>query len=470
MPEPAREIIKIEPQPGPQTQFLSTAADIAIYGGAAGGGKSWALLLEPLRHIGKRAFGGVIFRRDRQQVTNEGGLWDESAEIYTHLQAKPNLNDLYWKFAAGSTLGFAGVQHETDVYKWQGAQIAYLGFDELTHFTAFQFFYLLSRNRSAKAGVRSYVRATTNPDAESWVREFIDWWIGPDGQPIKERSGVVRYLVRDADRNNWFPDAAAAAAAFPALAAKFGDAFYKTVTFIPADVFDNPALLSNDPGYLANLLALPLVDRQRLLGGNWNIKATAGKVYNREWFEIVDADRLPQGGIDVRFWDLAATAKQLKKTLKKDPDYTATVKLRYKNDVWTVTDAYQVQTAPANVEKLVMQTAELDAREARRNGTRYILRWEIEPGSASIRESHRWISQLRGIDAKGVRSSDDKLTRAKPASVQAEHGNFKLLRAGWNNMLLTNLHGFPDLNHDDLFDALSGAFAASLEPGGAMSD
>jgi predicted phage terminase large subunit-like protein len=463
--------IEFRPQPGPQTQFLASAADVVIYGGAAGGGKSWALLLEPLRHLSNPDFGAVIFRRDREQITNEGGLWDESFKIYPLFNALPNLSDLFWKLPNGGSIGFAGLQYEKDVRKWQGSQIALLGFDELTHFTEYQFFYMLSRNRNARAKIRPYVRATTNPDAESWVREFIDWWIDKaTGLPIPERAGVVRWLVRDNDRNYWFDSPAEAAEAFPKLADLYGgEGFAKSVTFIPATVFDNKELIKNDPGYLANLLAQPLVERERLLGGNWNVKAAAGKVFNRDWFEIVDG--IGSGGIDVRYWDLAATAAKVKATGRKnDPDYTATVKMRYKNGVWTIIDAFQIQTAPANVEKLVLQTAALDKAEAGRNGTRYRLRWEIEPGSASIRESSRWVRELRGFDAIGVRSTDDKLTRARAVSVQAEAGNVKILAAGWNNMLLTNLHGFPDLPHDDLVDAVSGAFNATLTAGLAMSD
>lgn len=469
-----REIIELRPQPGPQEMFLTTPADIAIYGGAAGGGKSFALLLEPLRHKNKDNFGGVIFRRDRQQVTNEGGLWDEAADIYPLFGASSNNTELFYKFPSGSTIGFAGLQLEKDVLKWQGSQIALLGFDELTHFTEYQFFYMLSRNRS-KSAVRSYVRATTNPDAESWVAGFISWWIDQTtGQPIPDRAGVVRWLVRHNNFNHWFGDRNAAESfalqSFPELVEKYGsESFVKSVTFIPADLFDNPALLKSDPGYLANLLALPLIERERLLKGNWKVKAAAGKVYNRDWFEVVD--NIGVGGLDVRFWDLAATAAQVRdRKNKPGPDYTATVKMRVKNGVWTITDAYQIQAAPASVEKLVMQMAEFDAREAKVNGTRYRLRWEIEPGSASVRENQRWVSQLRGLDAKGVASRVDKLARARACSVQAEFGNVKILRAPWNNELLSHLHGFPDLPHDDLFDAVSGAFNESTETGLILTD
>lgn len=472
MAEAEAEQIEIRPQPGPQTTFLSTTADIAIYGGAAGGGKSYALLVEPLRHVGKDNFGGVIFRREREQITNEGGLWDEARNIYPLFGAKSNESDLFYQFPSGSTIGFAGLQQEKDVLKWQGSQIAFLGFDELTHFSEYQFFYMLSRNRSASA-VRSYVRATCNPDAESWVADFISWWIDPNtGLPIPERGGALRWLVRNNNRNFWFDTAREAQAfateIFPEMVQKFGpEMFAKSVTFIPADLFDNPALLKNDPGYLANLLALPLIERERLLRGNWRIKATAGKVYSRDWFEVVDA--IGTGGIDVRFWDLAATVAKMKNKKTNDPDYTATAKLRYKNNVWTITDCYQIQAGPAQVEKLVFQTAEMDAREAKVNGTRYMLRWEIEPGSAGVRESYRWTTHLKGIDARGVPSRVDKVQRSAACSAQAEAGNIKILRADWNNELLSALHGFPDLPHDDIPDAVSGAFNESNKSGLLLS-
>ena len=102
-----------------------------------------------------------------------------------------------WRWPHGSKIKFSHLQLETTVHDWQGAQIALICFDELTHFTAYQFFYMVSRNRST-CGVKPYIRATCNPDADSWVAEFLAWWIDHEtGYPIPERVGVLRYYIRD---------------------------------------------------------------------------------------------------------------------------------------------------------------------------------------------------------------------------------------------------------------------------------
>src|SRR6266481_1729355 len=159
----------ISGQPGPQTAFLRSEADICIYGGAAGGGKTVGLILEPLRHVSRVAnFAAVFFRRTTPQITNPGALWDESLNFYPRLGGTPHLGVHEWRWPRASKIKFSHLQFETTVHDWQGAQIALICFDELTHFTAYQFFYMVSRNRST-CGVRPYIRATCNPDADSWV-------------------------------------------------------------------------------------------------------------------------------------------------------------------------------------------------------------------------------------------------------------------------------------------------------------
>ena len=157
----------ISAQPGPQTEFLRTPADICIYGGAAGSGKTVALILEPVRHVRRVAkFNAVFFRRTTPQITNPGALWDESQNFYPRVGGTPYLGAREWRWPDGGKIKFSHLQFDATVYDWQGAQITLICFDELTHFTAHQFFYMVSRNRST-CGVRPYIRATCNPDADS---------------------------------------------------------------------------------------------------------------------------------------------------------------------------------------------------------------------------------------------------------------------------------------------------------------
>ena len=196
-------MIEIRPQEGPQEAFLATPADGAIYGGQAGGGKSYGLILEPTRHYNVKGFGGTIFRRTSPEITSQGGLWEESYGIYGGLGGATNKVDLKWSFPVGSTIKFSHLQYEDDKYGYQGAQICYLGFDELTHFTETQFWYLQSRNRST-CGVRPYWRGTCNPDPDSWVAEFISWWIDQDtGYAIPERAGKLRWYLRISNQLVW---------------------------------------------------------------------------------------------------------------------------------------------------------------------------------------------------------------------------------------------------------------------------
>src|SRR5258708_2599310 len=173
----SRSAATIAAQPGPQTEFLRSPADICIYGGAAGGGKTAGLILEPLRHVGRVAnFTAVFFRRTMPQITNPGALWDESLNFYPQLGGAPHVRMREWRWPRGGKIKFSHLQFETTVYDWQGAQITLICFDELTHFSAHQFFYMVSRNRST-CGVRPYIRATCNPDSESWIADFLSWWI-----------------------------------------------------------------------------------------------------------------------------------------------------------------------------------------------------------------------------------------------------------------------------------------------------
>lgn len=447
------ETTVLRPQPRQET-FLSSSADIAIFGGSAGGGKTWSLLLEPLRHIGNSGFGAVIFRRTIPEITKEGALWDEAGNIYPLLNGEQNKNEHFYQFPNGSKISFAHLQYDDSVIEWRGAQITLIEFDQLETFSAKQFFYMLSRNRST-CGVKPYIRATCNPEP-GWLADFLSWWIDEDGYAIPSRSGVIRWMIRENDIVYWSDSPHDLQEAHP-------HSTPKSVTFILSTIYDNQILLQKDPGYLANLQALSFVDRARLLGdrqrgGNWKVQPAAGKLFNRAWFEIVD--EAPRITSWVRFWDLAATKKKMGGITKnkKDPDFTASIKMgehkiSERQKMYYIFDCTNEQIEPARTDTEMLNLAMQDGKIVK-------VRWEEEGGASGKRDSHHIATLLNGFDARGIRSTGDKVTRAKPFAAQAFAGNVKLVRGVWNEEFLVHMHGQPDLPHDDIMDAGSGAYDA----------
>lgn len=446
---------EIGPQPGPQTQFMNSPADIIIYGGGAGGGKSYSLLLEPLRYIHNPGFTSTIFRKTYKQVLNQGSLWDTSEELYPYYKGVPKESALSWYFPfSKNSIKFAHLEHEKSKYNYQGSQICYEAFDELTHFTESQFFYMLSRNRST-CGIRPYVRATCNPDADSWVADLIAWWIDQDsGFPNQERAGVLRWFIRNQNNIYWDNSKAELWDQVKEIIPE-EDFLPKSLTFIPAKLSDNPALTSKDPSYRGNLLALCYVDRERLLGGNWKIKPSAGNMFKLPWFKFKEWDQLPVN-INfmklVRWWDTAATEESDE---NKDPDWTAGVLMGEHEGKYFIFDLQHFRKSPGQTEAHILATAEMD-------GKRVTIGYEQEPGSAAKREAERLRSEVfRGYSFRAELAHKNKVIRAKPFSTAVENGLVYVIRnQSWNGILLHELTHFPSKGiHDDIVDCCTAAHA-----------
>lgn len=381
----------------------------------------------------------MIFRRTISDLRKEGALWDQAKELYSKTGAR-TLETLRVQFTGGMRIQFGHMEHEKNKFDWQGAQFSFAGFDEVTHFTEGQFFYILSRLRSV-SGVRGYIRATCNPDPDSWVRNFLAWWIDPiTGLAIEERSGVIRYFIRDGDAFVW----ADKISEFPEDRRQYA----KSVTFIRSRLEDNKLLMKKDPTYAASLEALPYVDRMRLKEGNWNIRATAGTMFRRPWIEIVDA--LPSDLRAVRYWDRAAS-------IALTAAYTAGVKLgRSPGGIFYVMDVVRERATPGGVETMIKNTANNDGKDC-------TVGIEQDPGQAGVAEASGYTRLLAGYNVKVVIARHDKVTRAKPASAQVEAGNVKVLRAPWTEDFIRELEAFPDGKFKDQVDAFSGAMYLHTE-------
>ncbi|PWM14797.1 MAG: Terminase-like family protein [Clostridia bacterium] len=238
-----------QPQPR-QVSFMQRPEYECLYGGAAGGGKSDALLAEALRQVDIPHYRAIIFRKTYPQLTE---LIDRSQAIYSLAfpKAKYNESKHVWTFPSGAKIFFGSMQHSKDKTNYQGKRYDFIAFDELTHFTWEEYSYMFSRNRPSKSPrssrkTRVYIRATTNPGGigHGWVKErFIS--AAPPLTPIVEEvevrtpEGETKRLKRDR-------------------------------IFIPATVFDNRVLLEEDPNYLGSLALLPEKERNALLYGDWD--------------------------------------------------------------------------------------------------------------------------------------------------------------------------------------------------------
>lgn len=227
----------------------------AFYGGAAGGGKSDALVIEALRQVHIPHYKGLILRKTYPQLSE---LIEKSLIYYkqAYPRARYNGSEHIWTFPSGAKVIFGSMQYQQDRTKYQGKAYDYIAFDELTHFTWDEYSYLFSRNRPNGPGTRVYIRGTGNPGGigHGWVKErFITvtqpmhtvWdvisWREPDGKEVKS---------------------------------------YQPRIFVPSSVFDNPALLSNDPMYIQRLASMPEAERNALLYGDWD--SFSGQVF-LEW-------------------------------------------------------------------------------------------------------------------------------------------------------------------------------------------
>ena len=242
------------PQPR-QALFQARMEDEALYGGAAGGGKSDCALTEALRQVEIPHYRGLILRKTYPQLSE---LIDRSHEIYPRVVRGAKYNDQKhtWRFPSGAKIIFGSMQYTRDRTNYQGKRYDFIDFDELTHFTWEEYSYMFSRNRPNGPGTRCYIRAQANPGGigHAWVKaRFIT--PAPPMQTIWDRI-PIRY-----------PDGRQ-------------EMRWKSRVFVPSTIFDNQILLQNDPEYLTRLASLPDADRRALLYGDWD--SFAGQVFS-EW-------------------------------------------------------------------------------------------------------------------------------------------------------------------------------------------
>ena len=390
-----------------QKVFLRTYALEALFGGSAGGGKSSALLMAALQYVDIPNYSAIIFRRTYADLALPGAIMDRfTSWIANYDDVRWNSNNYTAIFPSGARISFGYLNNQQDYLRYKGAEFQFIGMDEVTEIRESDYRYLFSRLRRPAKGALAQVplrmRAASNP-APNWVRQ--------------------RFIVEGIDQGR---------------------------IFVPSRLTDNPGIDADS--YRQALSALDPVERRRLEEGDW-WSTTLGSLFERENFIIIDSHEVPQiasSARAVRFWDLAATEPSQS---NPNPDWTVGTLAMLDQGITYILDVRKARVKGEKVEQLIAQTAYED-------GPAVAIRMEQEPGSsgkALVDQYARYV--VPGYDFIGIRSTGDKVTRARPFAAAVANGNVRLVRGPWLTEWLDEFASFPEAcDHDDQVDSAVGAF------------
>lgn len=432
-----------------QTDFLSLDCAEALYGGAAGGGKTDALLMGALQYVDVKDYAAAIFRRNKPELFMPGGPADLARKWLQHTPARWDDEESTWYFPSGAKLHFGYAPNFSALTRrYQGPAFQYVGIDELTQWTERMYLYLFSRTRKLiGANVPLRVRSTANPGGigHTWVKKrFVE-------NARHLRGSDARTDIRE--RNRGTPLPAPAVYRSPAsdeemrLCSELG-AQPQGAHFVPAALRDNPGL--DQATYRLNLARLDVVTRKQLEAGDWDV-LSAGNLFAASWLKFLPAR--PAGLTWVRSWDLAATAADA----RKDPDWTAGALcaaelLPTQDHRLVIADMRHFQKNPGETEREVQTTAKLD-------GLRVHQLIEQEPGSAGKSVVNGYRSRvLFGHKVHAFPRTGPKEEYWRPMSALAEAGNVYLVEGDWNADFVEELVNLP-VGHDDQADAAAAALA-----------
>ena len=295
--------VVFQPNPGPQTDFLAASEREVLYGGSAGGGKSYGLLADPMRYFHNKNFNGIILRRTNDELREL--IW-KSQELYPKIYpgAKWQEKKSQWTFPSGAKLWMTYLERDEDVLRYQGLAFSYIAFDELTQYaTPFAWNYMRSRLRTTDPTLPLFQRATTNPGGRGhgWVKKMF-----VDPAPANKR-----FVATDIDTGEPM--------VFPEGHERAGEPlFYRR--FIPASLRDNPYLMQ-DGQYEANLLALPEMQRRQLLEGDWDVADGAAFPEFKQSIHVCEPFDIPDDWRRFRSCDYGYSSYSAVHWFAIDPSY-----------------------------------------------------------------------------------------------------------------------------------------------------
>jgi len=408
-------ILPHNPHPKQQAFLTWNTTREALFGGAAGGGKSDTLLLAALQYVCIPGYSALLLRQTFPQLSGPDGFIDRTTEWLNESGASYNVTNKRWSFPSGATLTLGHCERDEDRYNFQSFAYQFVGVDELTQWPTDRVYLYVGFSRVRKPNPDPSLRAC--PTCGMTVADI----------PLR-----VRAATNPGGRgNDWVYE-------------RFVVNHNPERKFMPARISDNPSL--DREAYVQSLQELDAVERARLLDGNWEVSEKGG-MFEEDWFDLVldvpDVESMRK----VRFWDLAATAD----AKGKNPDWTVGALVGVSEGRYYILDIQRLRGTPGEVERRIRMTAEMD-------DTKTQIMMEQEPGASGVNTIDYYARHvLAGYPFKGIRSSGSKEERARVFSSACEMGNVKVKRERWTKAMIDECVQFPKASHDDQVDAISGA-------------
>lgn len=392
--------------------------------------KSYVGLMRHLRWVHDPNYVGYCIRQNATSIMAAGGLFNTAVEMYRTFDPniKVRTRDKQIVFSSGATVNFNHYENDNAGRHYQGLQLSNVMYDEAAHASEEHIWWLFSRLRS-KADTPHSIWLTCNPDPDSYLFDWVKWWLYPEGHPNyglpdPDKNGKRRYAVRQSGELKWGDTLGEVIELYGNPRLTHDHPLQVKPISIEAHlgtVYDNPPLIAMRPDYVSNLEALPEVEKQRNLFGNWVVRVEGSGYFRRLWTTELTTYHREEGTRTVRAFDFAGS---LKSDINPYPDYTASVRMnRTKEGDYVIDDVRRHRIRYGDWKRFVLDCAKDDPPD-----TIYLI--PVDPNAMARKATEQFARELSeaGLSVRQMNTRGSKVDRFRPFSSMAQNGGVSFVK------------------------------------------